>query len=258
MKKYLIALAIIVTIVVGGGYWWLIKPAQIESNEQQYSCQTDDDCHLSCRWGAVNEAWYLNTGKEENCVGGCLGIGMGSRCVNKVCHTFLANGKTADFYCSDRDENFNLSPAFPKVVEKTANWKTYHNLKYNYLIKYPSELSIDNSYSANDSGVIVNRNQVSSVSFMGYDNPQKLSLGEFFIKNKLPTIFQGDLNPVSLSEFDQQTIEVNGLKGVRFANKNNFIFDLFSYDDTVVIVQNSYEDIGVYNQIVDTLKFPAN
>ncbi|MFA5000652.1 MAG: hypothetical protein WC531_00270 [Candidatus Paceibacterota bacterium] len=92
----------------------------VQSTAHQYSCQADNDCHLSCIWGAVNEAWYVNNGQEENCVGGCNGIGMKVHCVNNVCHTFLVNDKPADFYCSGRDKKFNLSGQISCAKENEA------------------------------------------------------------------------------------------------------------------------------------------
>lgn len=49
-----------------------------------HRCQRDDECQLSCTFGAVNTAWYALAPRDE-CRDGCASKGMSSRCEDGRC-----------------------------------------------------------------------------------------------------------------------------------------------------------------------------
>jgi hypothetical protein len=54
-----------------------------------HSCATDDDCSLSCMYGAVNRSWYsYSVTRDQECKDGCASKGMDAKCEQGRCLAF--------------------------------------------------------------------------------------------------------------------------------------------------------------------------
>jgi hypothetical protein len=56
-----------------------------------WDCQADHHCHVSCKYGAVNDVWFSMHGKDE-CRDGCAEVVAAARCVDGGCVAFRADG----------------------------------------------------------------------------------------------------------------------------------------------------------------------
>jgi hypothetical protein len=61
-----------------------------------HSCATDDDCGMSCLYGAVNNNWYsYSVDRAVECKDGCASKGADARCEDGVCVGYL-RGERSD------------------------------------------------------------------------------------------------------------------------------------------------------------------
>jgi len=55
-----------------------------EDEDAPWRCDKDADCHISCRYGAVNEAWFRSE-KRNECKDGCQQGTSHVKCEEHVC-----------------------------------------------------------------------------------------------------------------------------------------------------------------------------
>ena len=58
---------------------------------EKYRCQTDSDCTLSCREGAINRSYSKKI--TDDCEDGCSSKGMKAQCIHYLCEAFRWDGK---------------------------------------------------------------------------------------------------------------------------------------------------------------------
>ncbi len=63
---------------------------------ERFECRSDDDCVISCSYGAVNKEWYYARLLQESCVDGCNmpfidGPDRRAKCLAGKCISFVGN-----------------------------------------------------------------------------------------------------------------------------------------------------------------------
>lgn len=75
-----------------------------DQTDARFACKTDNDCYISCNFGAVNKDWY-NANVEESkgeCIDGCEEVNI-AKCIDSECMAINnSTGKTNE-YCTKKD-----------------------------------------------------------------------------------------------------------------------------------------------------------
>lgn len=156
----------------------------------------------------------------------------------------------------------------PVVEDETEDWKTYTHKLYNYTIKYPPSLYLEELESPNGLVELVRfvkeierGGESLGVSVTVYDNPTNLSAKKWWEENAMQ-IFSYQL-PISESISEEEII--NGydayfIKSTKewfavpfsylFINKGNRVYGI-----STNFPEEDNEDYMLYNQILSTFKF---
>jgi hypothetical protein len=55
--------------------------------DERFACTRDEECRLSCAYGAVSATWYAAHARQE-CKDGCASAGESARCLAGSCVAF--------------------------------------------------------------------------------------------------------------------------------------------------------------------------
>lgn len=157
--------------------------------------------------------------------------------------------------------------------DPTANWKTYTNSKYGYLLQYPTSVTIgDPNDPANKiyTRFTIGRDQL---TIQHFDNPLKLNVRDFYNKlfaeseteakkNNYPSPQKPiqtqviTINDINVYQITTSTGERNALN--TYITKDNVVIDIsFDKEDSgnANLSIDNLEHARLFNQILSTFKF---
>jgi len=148
--------------------------------------------------------------------------------------------------------------------DPTANWKTYTNTKYGYLVKYPedgevvsaklSEVDMDQEEFSSPQLLIDNR--TAALNVVIYENRQNLSLSEF-----AQTIFKEDVisqKSIIIGEISGYEMVVRGADTDNryiFLGKDKLILEIFFPTADNPNDAKAKEHFDIFNLMLSTFKF---
>lgn len=152
----------------------------------------------------------------------------------------------------------------PNADSEMANWKTYTNSKFNYLIKYPSDFTLvfEPQYAETPQDKSPSFNLVNFT--LDWNTFKGLDPGQAMIKAE---VNDASMCVGSIEDVNKKEVDVGGIKAIKYIqnegdggesvasysyflqnNGNCFLIKLFPYPSDVNIVQK-------FDQIVSTLRF---
>lgn len=153
-------------------------------------------------------------------------------------------------------QNPNFSPTTkptPTNVDETANWKTYTNIKYGYLIKYPSEIRL---VSSNEDAVELYRENVNIGAGMGERGHGMI----IYYRNFGAETIESQTRPT-------ENISISSYPALRWTDNNLCMEDIWlpnpNKENTLRISfitcaeKDPYKkiDFDLFNKILSTFKF---
>lgn len=141
-----------------------------------------------------------------------------------------------------------ITPIPTLTPDPTANWKTYANTKYTYLLKYPATWNVVTDYVA-EGDFIIQSSKGELVDVIGQANPQKLTIQEW-LKQNWPN------DTVEETVVGGKTALKNQQKREYYISYSNDTFIIISYDNCRGMGCGVGKlEADTFDQILSTFKF---